>query len=77
MFRKDVNRACENCDESQSNFFDAEAGCEALTDELKVKLISVLYDNQEETCLEIEDIEEELNKKLNLTCEMNGMTLKR
>ena len=40
-----------------------EEGYEVLADELKGKLINVPYVNQEEVCLEIEEIEEELNEE--------------
>ena len=51
---------CVKDDELQSKSFDIEASPESLTEELKEKLINVLYDNQEETFLEIEDTIEEL-----------------
>ena len=41
--------------------FFTEAGHEAVSHELKDKLISVIHDNQEEAHLDVEDIEEELN----------------
>ena len=47
----------------QSKIFDAEVGYGDLVDELKVKMISILCDNQDEVHLEIEDIEEELNEE--------------
>ena len=42
--------------------FYVETGYEALADEVKVKLISAFYDNQEEAYLEIKYTEEELNE---------------
>ena len=59
---KDIKIACEKHDELQLKSFNTDTGCEALAYELKVKLISKIYDDQEEACLEIEDIEEELNE---------------
>ena len=50
-------------DELQSKSFDIESGYEPLLDEIEVKLISLLYDNQEEACLDIEVTEEELNEE--------------
>ena len=41
----------------------AEESCEALENGLKQKFNSVIYDNQEEVYLEIEDIVEELNEE--------------
>ena len=40
---------------------DIEDSYEALVEELTEKLSSVLHNNQEETCLEIEDVIEELD----------------
>ena len=57
LLRKDIGTACLKFDQLQSKSFNVEACYEALVDELKAKLISVIYDNQEEACLEIEDIE--------------------
>ena len=41
----------------QLKSFDTESGCEDLVDEFQEKLVSMFCDNQEEACLEIEDIE--------------------
>ena len=48
-------------DELKTKSFDTEASYEVSAEELKEKLISVLCGNQEETCLEIEDVIEELD----------------
>ena len=63
LFRKDIKIAFLKHNQQQSKSFDIEAEYDILVDELKEKLISVLYDNQEEACLDAEDIEENLNEE--------------
>ena len=62
MLRKDIEITCTKRDELQSKIFDAEVGYDVLVDVLQEKLIIMLFDNEEEACLEIEDTEEELNE---------------
>ena len=45
-----------NYDELKPKSFDMEAIYDALVEELKDKLINVIYGYQEEMCLKIEDI---------------------
>ena len=63
LLRKDIETVIVKCEEFQSKSFDIEASYQALVEELKEKSINVLYDDQEKTCLEIEDTVEEIEDK--------------
>lgn len=78
LLRNDIETACAKYDELQSKSFDTEAGYETLEDELKVKLISLIYGNQEElNFYRLKSQKKNLTKNFNLTHERNGMMLKR
>ena len=65
-FQSDIERVCVEYDLLQMKSTHIEVRYEVLVEQLKDKLCKVMYEQQEESCFEVEDIENKINDEFKL-----------